>query len=784
MKNLPAYLYAKVTDKKYTRTVKEHNVDVYKVAKLIWKEVKDYLEKIFDRDYTNRLEKIYYAAALGHDIGKASSSFATQLNRAVNPDIGSGERYIQPIRHELGSALCLWSDKFAGTWLRNSLPDDEYWLLIFTILSHHLKINTHEKVTRTDNVYSGYNPLLDRGLDTELTFYYGHSDIRYLLKGIAKQLSIPDPPHIPTIQFKLGLSIPEINPPFTKDDTFENIKKEFCNACSQSWGKYKDNHIFVHQLAILKLLLMCADAWGSAKNIDDCERAIPDLLNWAPNAKEIEDTIQRGLKGNPIRKFQQRIRKCGECGIVIAPCGSGKTTAAYLWAQENAPNKKLIFAYPTTGTTSQGFESYLYQENDFDRALIHSRSKIDIRAMMLTPSSHEDENRQKIVNSLDIWKSKVICCTVDTVLGVTQNWHRSITLTPVFLKSAIIFDEVHNYDNRLFASLLSFIRIFPHIPVLIMSASLSASRIDELKKALNSRNPQVIYGDKESSQIKRYEVHWKEDTIDLLSIIEEGIKNNKRILWVCNTVDRAVNLYLDMKSALGHLTQEVYLYHSRFMYEDRVKIQKKIVNKLSQDQAQGVLCITTQVCEMSLDLDAHILITENCPFPSLVQRLGRLARFATKESESGQCFIYPPENERPYTDNEKKQFEVSEKYIKKVNGKKISQDNLTKVLQRLKFSDIEDIIMCWTDCGWESYADRLRKHGHTITIVREEELEKNELNYEKCTMQDVTAWTIPLLIRSDLNKKLNIKVGPYRLAKKGDVIYDNEIGGRWANQSQ
>ena len=68
--------------------------------------------------------------------------------------------------------------------------------------------------------------------------------------------------------------------------------------------------------------------------------------------------------------------------------------------------------------------------------------------------------------------------------------------------------------------------------------------------------------------------------------------------------------------------------------------------------AIGVLLITTQVCEVSLDIDYDFLYSENAPIDAIIQRAGRVNRKRKKENTEIIVFkhqkvteewIYPPE---------------------------------------------------------------------------------------------------------------------------------------------
>jgi CRISPR-associated endonuclease/helicase Cas3 len=51
---------------------------------------------------------------------------------------------------------------------------------------------------------------------------------------------------------------------------------------------------------------------------------------------------------------------------------------------------------------------------------------------------------------------------------------------------------------------------------------------------------------------------------------------------------------------------------------------------------------------MSLDLDADLLVTEECPVTSLIQRMGRCHRDRILREGAGEVLVYRPDDERPY----------------------------------------------------------------------------------------------------------------------------------------
>ncbi len=111
------------------------------------------------------------------------------------------------------------------------------------------------------------------------------------------------------------------------------------------------------------------------------------------------------------------------------------------------------------------------------------------------------------------------------------------------------------------------------------------------------------------------------------SVVEQH-KTGTLSLVICNTVDMARDIFRAL-SSVGHKV----LLTSRFRREDRTKHEQRLIEfdasrkagKLPKDDP-GLICVSTQVIEAGVDISAHHLWTELAPWPSLLQRYGRLNR--------------------------------------------------------------------------------------------------------------------------------------------------------------
>lgn len=106
-----------------------------------------------------------------------------------------------------------------------------------------------------------------------------------------------------------------------------------------------------------------------------------------------------------------------------------------------------------------------------------------------------------------------------------------------------------------------------------------------------------------------------------------GAPNGNLVLVMINQVARARQLYKRLVEKQRLLLKpdrpELLLLHSRFRPYDRYETLARLA--ISVPRA-GRIVVSTQVLEAGVDLDGDALFTEVCPWPSLVQRLGRLNR--------------------------------------------------------------------------------------------------------------------------------------------------------------
>jgi CRISPR-associated endonuclease/helicase Cas3 len=253
-------------------------------------------------------------------------------------------------------------------------------------------------------------------------------------------------------------------------------------------------------------------------------------------------------------------------------------------------------------------------------------------------------------------------------------------LLPVLADSAVIIDEVHSFDKQMFENLVCFLQNFD-IPVLCMTATLPKHRIDNLEKVglrvYPNKEEQSELKDLEEKEVHpRYNLEFVANKDEALKIAVAEYNAGKRVLWVVNTVKRCQNIAKRLKKE--HKIAAL-VYHSRFRLMDRKNKHEATVDAFKQTEFPQI-AITTQVCEMSLDLDADVLITEIAPIPSLVQRFGRSNRHLAKGQDfRSRLVVYMPESDKPY--NQKDDLDTALIFLNDLPNKGISQRCLAEKLE-------------------------------------------------------------------------------------------------------
>jgi CRISPR-associated endonuclease/helicase Cas3 len=319
---------------------------------------------------------------------------------------------------------------------------------------------------------------------------------------------------------------------------------------------------------------------------------------------------------------------------------------------------RVLFLYPTRGTATEGFKDYIGWAPADEAMLLHSTSRYALEAMLENPPASARDKDYRLAGerlfSLSNYPRRFFSATVDQFLSFLQHSYGGVCMSTVLADSVVVIDEVHSFDRQLFNTLLAYLK-YLDVPTLCMTATLQSERLSELTTLGMSVYPSVEdYSELQDlttqSALPRYRFRREDDIQKLKRFTLEAVRSKKKVLWVVNTVSRCQRICDDLATLLEcEFGEGVIAYHSRFRLKDRERRHDDVVERLSFDsKSVGLVAVTTQVCEMSLDLDADYLISELAPISSLIQRCGRVNRHAREPHLVADVQIYMPDDVRPY----------------------------------------------------------------------------------------------------------------------------------------
>lgn len=692
--------------------------------------------------WLSRLSRALKVACLCHDLGKANEGFQEMV-------MGKRHPTQQPARHELLSALML-EDKTSPfrSWALEMLKaddEDETMMLLDCVIGavagHHLKM---------DKNWQKAMLALRGGCGLKLNMLLTHPDMQNIFKGLLSE------------EVRFSLVKDEANYLGSRQLRFNVNSNRWCARLMKDaeWWRFA---------AAIKALLMAADVAGSAMAPagEDIKQWVHKSLSKRVKPKHMKEVVSARLHGAEPRPFQNAIGQSRmRVTLVEAGCGTGKTAAAYMWAEHHANDKKLFFCYPTTGTATEGYLGYVH-ETQVEADLVHSRSIVDLENIAQVPDDEENDHLMRIA-SLNLWSPEVVICTADTVLALVRNNRRGLYNSPAILSGAFVFDELHAYDNQMMAAVPALIKALPGASFLLMTASLPKARKEFLQRHIEDLCEVPPPSDLEA--IPRYEFQ-RAGIEEAYRQAQAAAAEKKRVLWICNTVARAQKVMETLADEYGVSARN---YHSRFKYTDRVRQHRKIIRWFNHHKIRvGIVAVTTQVAEMSLDLDADLLISEIAPIPALIQRLGRLNRRVTPECPGTprRAIFLTPDDSPPYN---KEELQLAGQWIDELINLNhpLRQIDLSQRFNALSLQEELhlDTRTGWLDSGWLAEPEEIRKPGYSVSVIMHE-----DENACRDSRAEIIRRAIPMNYRADRMEHWREFKG-HLIAPSGAIDYNRKTG--------
>lgn len=533
-----------------------------------------------------------------HDVGKAATGFQDSLEKDAKP---------WGRRHEIVSAVAASS---AGA------KD----VVIFGIITHHKTIISdgvviygclpEEQIPFKNQIYPVWNQMAEQwNQNIQLL----NEEWRKICTAIGRDDLLSKP-----LKLVTPLS--------------DNIRNWLYRDSQPICFSFKQRYY----ASLLRGLIISADHIMSASNILPARIPILNKYN---------------ITSHHLYGFQKRVGKKVGNLILRSPTGSGKTEAALKWAQKNQKkNGRLFYALPSIASLNAMYLRIKESFNDIDNRLVgllHSRVASSIYSILEqdndTSSRDISISNQNIAKTLNSLARKMYfpirVCTPHQILRYSLQGKGWELMLSEFPNSCFIFDEIHAYNPKLTGLTMATAKFLVDRNATCMF--LSATLPKFIRKLIEHEIPSISfmqpsYRNDSDRNILEQKRHILEPPIDgdILSnvdlIVRDAEKTNSTLV-VCNHVPTAQEVYRRIKGKI----KDTVLLHSQFCRKDRNNIENDLLcSKLPRSDKRfkklPKILVSTQVVEVSLDLDFEQGFTEPAPIDAIVQRLGRINRYAKR----------------------------------------------------------------------------------------------------------------------------------------------------------
>lgn len=510
---------------------------------------------------------------------------ALTFNKGLNLNIDENVIYYFSIIHDLGKANPIWLQSFhdrsivyrheiGSIFFIDCLPEKYRYDVKMSVLAHHKSVKGGENCS--DYLYKSFNNLFNEIGDPMYTETHigdiqawGGTVCRFLKEQYNIECNVPTKERCEEIIEETIEDIEKLEPGFS----------EILGVC------------------------MMGDHFASCFP-DDIDRGYQFKKLLATPDTSIYNMVDSRY---PLSLIKSDITK--KHSLIKGPCGVGKTNCAM-----KRCSKRVFYLLPFQASINAMYKRFQRDFNDqnFAIGLKHgSRDSVNFI---------DKETKQLS----DLYGLPISVMTPFQIMSICFRLKGYEALINDLRGQDVILDEIHTYSGISRTAVYELIKTLKMIDcnIHVMTATMPTAMETTILHILGEEDTQVVTLQNEVlDTFNRHIVHCV-DNFDYKDIIDR-YKRGEKILIVRNQRKLAIDTYNQIKECDVDQS-DICLVHMSMERGLRSKVEDMIYTFNARNK--GCILVSTQVIEVSIDINYDCMYTDSADICNLIQRFGRINR--------------------------------------------------------------------------------------------------------------------------------------------------------------
>lgn len=245
----------------------------------------------------------------------------------------------------------------------------------------------------------------------------------------------------------------------------------------------------------------------------------------------------------------------------------------------------------------------------------------------------------------------------------------------------VILDEIHTYTDKNRTCVIELIKILKEIGcnIHICTATMPTALKEIILDIIGRENTQIVNLSSDvMSSFNRHIVH----TCDMFDEdeIKKRYKNGEKILIVRNQIKAARSMYLYLKTLFEDA--KIMLIHSAYERSRRAELESILMDEFNKKN-EPCIVVSTQVVEVSIDINFDVMFTDCSDIMSLIQRFGRINRQRTNIGLLKDVYVINASKDNSFLPYNAEVCKSTFEELGKIDGKVLDENYVQDIIDNI-----------------------------------------------------------------------------------------------------